>query len=402
MYLENITSTPEVHNITLKTTIPRISPTPITIKKGDTISWYNSHSQPLTITEVTSEIDKWSITISPLNHSEETFNNIKNISYSCEIFGTTYGADIFVESNIIEDLIHNSDYDKTLKINLNSTYAPTTLSLEIFIDSFNLEYNDVGLGVGRITNNGDFTALDIELSMPWATFENNSFNLEKAKSKIINFAISPEIYKTADTNKTYIKELTLSGTNIEVIKKNISIFIKYKKINESETQLTFTIEEVRKMLEEMLKLAGNQTENTTTIIYRDKPVYYHFTEEEISAIDDSLTSLDAKGDRTYNLYKQESDQVKQDIESIKGDSQETRDYVNEKLKEMKDLSKNSTSALDSIAKEFKEQQARDLRSKRIKAIWSWVKWILGVIAIAGIGITFFVIKFKKGKIKDLV
>ena len=397
LYLENITSTPKTHNITLSST--GISPNSIAIKKGDTISWFNSNpTQTLT---VTGESSTWSITVLPLNHSEKTFNNIENISYSCKISGTTYGADIFVESNLIEDKIHNSAYDKTLKINLNSTFAPTTISLEIFIDSFNLEYNEAGLGVGRITNNGEFTALDLFISMPWAVFENNSFNLEKEKSKIINFAISPEITKTSDTNKTYIKELTLSGTNIGVIKKNISIFVKYKKINESETQGTYTMDEVRKMLEEMLRLAGNETQNTTTIIYRDKPVYYNFTQEEVSNMDDRLISLEGKGDRTYNLYKQESDKVKEDIESIKGDSQETRDNVDAKLKEMKNLAENSTSALDSIAQEFKEQQERDLRAKRIKSIWSWIKGIGGILVIISLGITFFLIKFKKNKIKDL-
>jgi len=393
LYLENITSTPETHNITL--TSSGISLNSISIKQGDTISWYNSNqTETLTVTEENTE---WSITISPLNHSEKTFNDIANISYYCGI----YGADIFVESNLGEELKHNEAYDKPLRINLNSTYAPTNISLEIFIDSFRLDYNEVGYGVGRITNNGNFTALDINLSMPWAVFDNNSFNLEKEKSKIINFAISPEITKTADTNKTYIKELELSGTNIDAIKKNISIFIKYKKINESEETGTYTMDEVRKMLEEMLKIAGNETENTTTIIYRDKPVHYNFTEEEVSTMDDRLVSLEGKGDRTYNLYKQESDKVKEDIESIKGDSQETRDYVSENLEKMKLLAEQSKNATDLMAKKLKEQQDREIRSRRIKSIWSWIKWIGGILAAIGLGISFFVIKLKKDKIRDI-
>jgi len=151
----------------------------------------------------------------------------------------------------------------------------------------------------------------------------------------------------------------------------------------------------------MLRLAGNETENTTTIIYRDKPVYYNFTEEEVSTIDDRLVSLEGKGDRTYNLYKQESDKVKQDIESIKGDSQEIRDYVNENLEKMRILAEKNTNATDLMAKQLAEKEKEEKRAKRIKTIWNWIKWIIVTLAAIGLGIAFFIIKIKKDKIRDV-
>jgi len=391
--LENVTSVPKTSNITLQSS--GISPNIITINKGDTISWYNAESTALTVTEENTE---WSISVPPLGHEEKTFNDIANISYFCGI----YGGDITVKSNLIEDYLHNPDNDKTVNFNLNSTFAPTTTTVEIFTNSFSIEYDELAEGVGRIKNTGSYTALDLSFSMNWTTFQNNTFNLDAGEEKLIYFIIDPIITKSSQTNKTYDLKLKLSGTNINTLEKDVSVFIRYKQFEDITESKTYTIDEVREMLQDMLNSINLTEENTTTIIYRDKPVVYNITQDEVSTIDDKLTSLEGKTDRTYNSYKSDSDEMKDTVDSIKGDSQEMRDDMDNLTSEVSEMMKNSSTELSKIASDVQARKDKEERERRSGIIWGILKWVLGTMILITLSVSGFLIKVKKNKIKQMV
>lgn len=207
------------------------SPNYLIIRQGDTVIWNNIDDIDHTIT--------WSENHDVLVNGtfSYTFNNIETILYQ-DIEWDEYqffSGTIDVLNKTTSQKAHNPNYDYAWAINLNSNLNPTTLQVNLIDNYFEVESNKNTEGMVKVKNNGSEIADVITMSAdsPWIHFNTNNFNLATNENKYVPFIISPTIFSTNQTNKTYEISIKAKATNTEEYSNTINIFVPYKYIDMS-------------------------------------------------------------------------------------------------------------------------------------------------------------------------
>lgn len=202
--------------------------TTININQDDNLILNNTAGYSRTITQL--EQGSWSSTIA--GNNQVTFNtNIITVapirlqdSYSSNILYVT------VQNRTQLDYIHDASKDRVINFNIESIRNATLLLLEIYTDNFTVDYGQKKRGTGKITNIGDFPAINVTLSSsPWITFETNSFSLSPDAEQIFLFDVQATGINTSDaTNKSYSFTISANGLNTEIENHSVSVFLNYK------------------------------------------------------------------------------------------------------------------------------------------------------------------------------
>lgn len=196
--------------------------------QGDTIKWINTFSGSVSLRNMDT-LQYFSTIVGYSNYSLPLSESMQ-LNYQVYKIGLPYSE--VCNINVIGEsgYVHSSVYDANLNLSLNILYDETILEAVFLTDSYNLSYNSNQEDILKITNTGGEIAKNIHLSGEWFSFDSNDFDLSAGASRNIGYTISPEIYETENTNKTYNKKVSITG-NFETIEKDISIFIKYKDIS---------------------------------------------------------------------------------------------------------------------------------------------------------------------------
>jgi hypothetical protein len=84
-----------------------------------------------------------------------------------------------------------------------------------------------------VKNTGTEIAKNITLSGGnWFSFSPNNFDLNPNVTRTISYTINPIVSATNDTNKTYIKNVSIKG-NFQTISQNFTIFLYYADLSSS-------------------------------------------------------------------------------------------------------------------------------------------------------------------------
>jgi len=207
------------------------SETYVTIKQGDTITWFNTD----TITyNLESNIFGGTISIPPNESRSFTFNNLGTFHYSDPDYDiyNNYNGIIEVLNRTSEQKAHNPNNDVTWTIVLNSFLNPTNLTTSNSGDNYTIEYTKFKKGALTITNNGNETAEIVHLSSSsdWITFDKNDFNIQPGDVEPVGYTIYPTFLTTNGTNKEYTPSISIRASNTEEQVLQLSIFIPYKEI----------------------------------------------------------------------------------------------------------------------------------------------------------------------------
>ncbi len=131
--------------------------------------------------------------------------------------------------------VNNPEYDAKISLDVNIMFNPTNLSVYFPNKKYNLNFYETDEGLFSITNEGDEKARNVTLRGDWMEFDKNHFNLDVGRTKTISYTITPFKGKgkveTNDTNKTYNKDITISG-NFPTMKREQEIFVEYSNIGD--------------------------------------------------------------------------------------------------------------------------------------------------------------------------
>lgn len=212
--------------------------------QGDTISWHNSFTDAVTIKNIDTGDNIFTI---PAEQTyNKTFSSPVTLNYQVTYLTLPFTQICNIKVQPETGLVHSKDYDFVINTTITIIYEPTTLVANFLTTSYTLNYNQNTEDIFSIKNNGSKIAKNIHLSGDWIIFNNNDFDLNPGEQKNIGYTVQPQVFNESDTNKTYEKEITITG-NFPIINQTISIFVPYFNIPSQFNNGTFDPEFMRNL-----------------------------------------------------------------------------------------------------------------------------------------------------------
>ena len=202
-----------------------ISNCDISAIQGDKVIFQNSVLDSIVMMNVDTSV---SILTIPMNTSTTLQCNYpQNIRYNFQRRGFVFTSTCNFYCLNDTGKINNPQYDAVLSLALNINFNATQISTVISVINYTINNYQSSDGVITITNNGSYTAKNIQLnSNGWISFNQNNFDLEPGQTKGLIYTVSPVVTSTNSTNQTYIKTISIVG-NFNEFDQNVSIFVPY-------------------------------------------------------------------------------------------------------------------------------------------------------------------------------
>lgn len=194
--------------------------------KGDSVIWINEDLDEVKLKNT--DTNEYFTTINENENYTKVFSESIVLNYlAVWLVPFTDICQINVQND--SGLVHKSEYDAKINLDLNINYKNTTIETTFLTTSYSLDYNQNKEDVFAIKNTGNETAY-IKLSSDNIVFSNDNFNLNAGDSINVDYEIKPFVTKTNDTNKTYNKLIKIKG-NFPTLTKNISVYINYANLD---------------------------------------------------------------------------------------------------------------------------------------------------------------------------
>lgn len=360
-YYVNLQEQITTHHINI-TKLSRFDPNFITIGNGDTVTWTNRDDIDHTITFGTFDYE-----VGVNDSVSHIFENIEVIN--CQLLWNHIGGTIKVINRTKPQQIQNPNYDINWDIDLTSVLNPTTLEVDTAESSFEVGATEYTEGMLKIENTGNETAERIELtsSIKWAVFEFNNFSLEIGKIKWVRFTISPVVFNTTETDKSYSIDIKAKASNSEEHSTNINVFIPYEDLTIRQEDPLFLLSLIEDFCRNNPRNAfcNNTESGEDIIIYRDPEISLNLTVTEF-----------------YNLLKR--------IQRMEDTFQRTTNQQNEDS----GIMTSSQTRMESMLNQSLISQEEYKQKSESSIIAGWIIGISIFLTLAFIFIMFFVSKYK--------
>ena len=230
-YISNLGGTNANFNINVSSN--NLTSCSFTMIAGDTITWRSFVLDPITLINADTGIPLEGGVIQPNATIQKQFSaGVFRYYFTRANFQITPTCTVTVLGT--SGLINNPAYDGNLSLKVSTNFEPTSVSMNTLQSNYTLDFTSSQDGLMSVTNTGTKTAFSVHLSGEWFSFSSNDFNLLPGETKGLIYTISPLVQQTNDTNKTYIKNIVVSG-NFQTQTVPITIFIRYADLNGNAT-----------------------------------------------------------------------------------------------------------------------------------------------------------------------
>lgn len=351
------------------------SPCMLSITRGDSVIWTSSVQSVLNMRENPSNNPIDGAGSVALNQTyTRTFMDTGAFSYRW--FVGSWGFPEVCTITILNDTgyVNDPNLDFLLNLDLHVNFPPTTVAAEAPILNYSLNFFDTAEGVLSVTNLGGSDAKAIHLSGEWITFSSNDFDLSPGQTRGIVYTIDPAISRTDETNKSYLKTITITG-NFPAISKSVQVFIRYANLVSNSTDLSDPV-------------------NLITIICKQYPelckegekVVYRYVSNGTGLFNVSITDEQW---RDYNLRLINTE-----------DRQERMDnYVKEKLFAMEQAINQTNAKTDATLEQVKQSRAENQDSAQTTQTAMIIALLVGAILVLAALILIF---RKRAKEKEIL
>lgn len=221
-YQINGSTAPQNYNLTVNSS--GYEPSNITLFVNDTATWKNIDITNHTVTNVYSIPDR--TIINPNGTYTRTFSTAGTFIYYDEM--TSKGGYIYIYDRDTNIFVHSPNFDNNITFKIKTDYPKGNLSVQFLPSTFSMKHTETRVGIMRIETNASL--YNVELTGDWFNFKTNNFTFEKDINLEFNVT-SSGIISTADTNKTYQKQITVKTSNGGTSILSVPVFIEYSDIN---------------------------------------------------------------------------------------------------------------------------------------------------------------------------
>ena len=226
LFNASIGSNPQLYYVNI-TASHTVVPCDKSIIKGDTITWTNLINDNIQMI-MNGAVEA---TLGPNANYGKTFTAPGTYNYYFSQYGfqfPSYNCHIYVldDTGYVNDPMLDAVFNFTVAVN----YPPTTITSTNLQTNYIMNFFDTQDGIMSVTNTGNQTAQNIQLSGSWFIFSENGFTLNPGQTKGLIYTIIPIITNTSQTNQTYVKNISISG-NFPIVQNELSIYINYAAID---------------------------------------------------------------------------------------------------------------------------------------------------------------------------
>lgn len=191
--------------------------------KGDKIQWKSEVNDQITLRNAVTNMNI--VVINPFDNYTTNFDSPEIFKYYFLRRGLRF-TDI-CEIVVLNDvgLVNNPTLNGILNLSVTNQYKPTNLEVTVLTRDYSLNVFQGTEGVLIIKNIGIEIAKDVNITGDWFTFSENHFDLTPGSSNSLTYTLKPILSNTNQTNKTYTKNITISGNfpqKIEIFNINVS------------------------------------------------------------------------------------------------------------------------------------------------------------------------------------
>lgn len=228
-YIATIGISNTTHNIDVDYTTG-LSKCDIAIIKGDKVKWTNLVADEIVLRNADTSFD---VTTMPISTSyTSTFDTATSFRYFFLRRGFVFTSTCTITSLSDSGIINNPLFDGNMSLSVVVRYNPTALAYSITQRNYTINPFQSSDGVITLQNIGNQTAKGVTLSGEWVTFNTNNFDLSPSQTKSVIYTFRPQLTSTEQTNKTYIKKITLVG-NFPTAEENFNIYVPFYNLNSS-------------------------------------------------------------------------------------------------------------------------------------------------------------------------
>jgi len=205
--------------------------------KGDKIVFHNQNDFDVTIKNANTLSD-----IKVLNANETytwLLSKATTIVYNAVRGGFPFGNSCTVNIMNTTGIINNPTYDGILKLKVTNLFKTTKLTTTFPQIKYNVSIFNNQQGFIKIINNGVEIAKGVNLKGDWFSFSDNNFDIQPGVSRVISYTIKlgNNIHSTNSTNKTYYKNVSITG-NFPTVTQKFTLFLPYQQILNATTNST--------------------------------------------------------------------------------------------------------------------------------------------------------------------
>jgi len=199
--------------------------------KGDSVIWNNFNNRDIKL--MNAQSGEPIETINKNGNYSQHFPDSLILDYYIQWMGFQYSN--ICRITILDDsgFITNPEFDAILNLDIGVDYEPTVIETTFLETDYTMDVFTSTEGLFLIKNIGTETAKNIHLFGNWFEFTQNDFDIQSGYSKTIPYKIKPIIGITNETDKTYEKNILITG-NFLTITQPFQIFINYADIDSGE------------------------------------------------------------------------------------------------------------------------------------------------------------------------
>ena len=305
-YHTNIGSSSDTYSfdITNSSSLPEINGCSQNLYVGDKIIFHNLNTFAVEIQKTNHQV------ISIINSGNNyTWNMLQAGGINYQVYRAGFPSNNICSINVMNTtgLINNPDYDAILNLKVINKYKQTQLNVTVPQSNYNISIFHTQQGFIKLINNGIEIAKDINLKGDWFTFSDNNFDISPGYTRIISYTIDIQnkIKNTSQTNKSYIKEVNITG-NFPTLSEKFNLFLPYQQIVNSSTNSTSNfLQWIKEHYPELLKpkIVVQYVNNNS------RDINITTTQEKLNGIASAIFSTQDYSENTFKRITEELNQI---------------------------------------------------------------------------------------------
>lgn len=196
----------------------------VNLVEGDSLHWFNNLIGEVKLRNI--DTGEYFQTIASEGNYLLKFTSPVNFNYQVFKVGLPISQVCNLNVQGRTGLVHNSNYDALLNLNVTIIFDPTTIDTNFPTTNYSLRYDQQSQDIFTIRNTGSKVAKNIRLSGEWFTFDKNNFDVGIGESLNVGYTVKPSVFQTNFTNTSYIKNIQIDG-NFPSVTKGITVFVPY-------------------------------------------------------------------------------------------------------------------------------------------------------------------------------